>query len=452
MREIWRDLRFGIRTLIKRPEFAITSVAILAVGIGVNAAVFTLTNGALFKSLPFDKNSRIAYIAARDLAHNEQPSGISYPDFRDWQAQAKSFAGMTAFTGFTISVSDNSGRPAESYLITRQSANGFRMIGQRPLIGRDFLPADEVSGAPPVVILSYGVWDRRYGKDESLIGKTIRAEGIPTTVIGVMPQGFAFPFDAEMWMPIVPTDDSEKRQARDYLVYARLADGATLQSAGAEMAAISSRLQTAYPATDANITAWVQTFNDFYFGPYIVTGFLAMLGAVGFVLLIACANVANLLLGRAMGRSHEISMRVALGAGRGRVIRQLLVEAVILSAVAGILGLAIGKWGVRIFDAAMASYWKPANMSFSMDYKVFLYLAAISLATGIVAGLAPVLRLAKLDVNPVLKDGGRGFSTGPGARRLSNVLVSGEAKLAPGESAIYNIKMPGCYPYPEQVN
>jgi putative ABC transport system permease protein len=429
MNELWMDLRFGLRMLRKTPAFTAVAIAILALGIGVNATVFSLTNGALFKGLPFDKSDRIIYMLERDTTHNNQLMGISFPDFRDWREQAKSYEGMAAASGRAISVSDNNALP-ESYTCIRQSANGFHLIGQRPLIGRDFISSDETAGAPPVVILSYGLWERRYGKSASLIGQTIRVEGIPTTVIGVMPKGFEFPYETDVWMPLVPTVDSEKRHLRGLIVYARLADGVNLKSARAEMNTISQRLQSAYPDTNRGVTASVQTFNDFYIGPTLAMVFLAMLGAVGFVLLIACANVANLLLGRTMGRSREISIRVALGAGRWRVIRQLLVESVILSLAGGVLGWFIGMWGVRIFDLKMAAFWKPAYMNFSMDYKVFIYLLVISVGTGVIAGLAPALRLAKFDVSTALKDGGRGSSTGAHGRRLSSVLVIAEIALA----------------------
>jgi putative ABC transport system permease protein len=214
------------------------------------------------------------------------------------------------------------------------------------------------------------------------------------------------------------------------VVFARMADGATLKSARAEMGTISRNLQSAYPNTNQGLDAWVRTFNEFYVGPWLTTIFGAMLGAVSFVLLIACANVANLLLGRAVGRMREISIRMALGAGRWRIVRQLLVESLMLSLAGGMIGWLIAIWGVHAFNLAIIPYYKPGWMNFSMDYRVFTYLVMISVGTGILFGLAPALRLASVDVNTSLKDGGRGSSTGARGRHLSSILVIAEVALA----------------------
>jgi putative ABC transport system permease protein len=429
MQTIWQDFEFGLRTLAKSPGFTAVAVLTLALGVGVNTSVFTLANGVLFKGFPFDKADRILYLNVKNPNNAEQFIGVSYPDFRDWKSQAKSFVGMSAWTGGRASVSDKVGLP-ETYQAARMSANGFSLIGQKPAIGRSFAADEDAANAAPVAILSYGLWERRYGKDNSVIDRVISINGTPTSVIGVMPRDFGFPFTADLWTPLTPTTDSEKREVRNLVAFARMADGVTLNSARAEMETISRNLQSAYPATNQGIDAWVRTFNEFYVGTWLTTIFAAMLGAVSFVLLIACANVANLLLGRAVGRMREISIRMALGAGRWRIIRQLLVESVMLSIAGGIIGWLIAIWGVHAFDLAIIPYYKPGWMKFSMDYRVFTYLVMVSVGTGILFGLAPALRLAGVDVNTSLKDGGRGSSTGARGKHLSSILVIAEVALA----------------------
>jgi predicted permease len=429
MQTIWQDFKFGLRTLAKSPGFTAVAVLTLALGVGVNATVFTLANGVLFKGFPFENADRILYIMVKNPNKAEQFIGVSLPDFRDWRAQAKSFVGMSAWTGGPASLSDKSGFP-ETFRMTRMSANAFALLGQKPVPGRNFAVDEDAANAAPVTILSYGLWERRYGKNNSTIGQVISINGTPTTVIGVMPRDFAFPNQPDLWTPLAPTADAEKREARNLVVFARMADGVTLKSARAEMETISKNLQSAYPATNQGIEAWPRTYSEFYVGPFITTIFAAMLGAVSFVLLIACANVANLLLGRAVGRMREISIRMALGAGRWRIIRQLLVESVMLSIAGGIIGWLIAIWGAHAFDVAVIPFGKPSWMNFSMDYRVFTYLVAISFGTGILFGLAPALRLASVDVNTSLKDGGRGSSTGARGRHLSTILVIAEVALA----------------------
>jgi putative ABC transport system permease protein len=429
MQTIWQDFKFGLQTLAKSPGFTAVAVLTLALGVGVNATVFTLANAVLFKGFPIDNADRILYLNVKNPNNAEQFVGVSFPDFRDWRAQAKSFVGMTACTGRPASVSDKAGLP-ETLRMTRMSANGFALIGQKPAIGRGFALDEDAANAPPVAILSYGLWERRYGKANSVVGQVISIDGTPTIVIGVMPRDFEFPFIADLWIPLTPTADSEKREVRNLVAFAKMADGVTLNSARAEMETISRNLQSAYPATNQGIDAWVRTFNEFYVGTWLTTIFAAMLGAVSFVLLIACANVANLLLGRAVGRMREISIRMALGARRWRIIRQLLVESVMLSVAGGTFGWLIAIWGAHAFDLAIIPYFKPAWMKFSMDYRVFAYMVVISVGTGLLFGLAPALRLAGVDVNTSLKDGGRGSSAGARGKHLSSILVIAEVALA----------------------
>jgi putative ABC transport system permease protein len=429
MSSLIQDIRYGLRTLLKNPGFTAIGVLALTLGIGANATVFTLANAVLLKNLPFADSDRILYVSGNTREDPRNTLNISYPDYRDFAAQTKSFESLAGFTALNADLADSSGFPTE-YRATKITSNGFAVIGQTPLLGRDFQPQDAVAGAAPVTILGYGIWETRYAKNSSIVGKTINLNGVATQVIGIMPRGLIFPGETALWLPFVPTADIEKRQSRSLRLYGHLAPGASLKTADTEMKAIAARLESAYPDTNKDRAAVVQTFNQVNFKGQIKTVFGALLGAVGFVLLIACANVANLLLARAVGRSREISIRVALGASRWRIVRQLLIESVMLSAAGGIFGSILAVWGVRIFDRAVIPTGKPAFLIFSMDYSVLAYIVAITLGTGILFGLAPALRLSKLDINSALKDGSHGSGSGTRSRYLSASLVVAEMALA----------------------
>ena len=424
MSSVVPDMRFAVRGLRRSPGFALTAVATLAIGIGVNAAVFTVTKAALFAGSPMVReNDRILYLTTTRYCC------VSYPDFEDWRAQAKSFQGMAMVEGLQKTLTDHSGFP-EIYSVTDVSANTFRLVGQQPILGRDFTASDESPGAAPVAILSYGFWERRYGRDAGIIGQTVRVNEIATTVIGVMPRGFSFPETQDFWMPMVRTPQRSKRDNREsWFVFGRLANGANIQSARTEMATIGKRLEAAYPQTDRGIVPEVRSFRDFFLDPNETLLYVSMLGAVAFVLLIACANLANLMLARAIGRAREISIRIALGAGRWRIIRQLLLESALLSTLGGFLGWWIAKWAVRAYELTPTrSTWRV--LDYSMDYRVLAYLVAISIVTAILFGLAPAVRLSKLDVHAIVKAGGQGATGGRGGNRLSALLVTGETALA----------------------
>jgi putative ABC transport system permease protein len=428
MSSFWQDLRYAFRTLSKSKGFTAIAVLTLAVGIGINAAVFTITNASLFKGFSFDKNDRIVYLGSRDTRQKWDNGPVSYPDLRDWRAQAKSFNGLAAATGTSIAFIDNTGLP-EFHFGARMTANAFQVIGQKPIIGRDFTAADELPGAPPVAILTYGFWDRRFGKDPSIVGRSFSMSGIYTTVVGVMPKGLVFPYDLDIWIVLGPRAETEKREFRNLIVFGRLADGMNIKGARAEIDTINHNLQKDYPNTNQSFVPVVLSYNQFYFGD-LTTIFSAMMAAVVFVLLIACANVANLLLARAVGRSREISIRIALGAGRWRLVRQLLVESLLLSSAGGVFGWLIAVGAVHIFKVLTVPFNFYSWIDYSMDWRVLAYLVAASIGTGVLFGLVPALRLSKLDVNSALKEGGRGTSAGAHSRRLSGILVVSEMALA----------------------
>jgi predicted permease len=426
---LWQDIQFAIRLLIKDKWFTLIAAIALALGIGVNTTVFTFVNAVLIRGLPFDDPDRILALNSLDPVRNRN-MGVSYLDFKDWVAGTQTFTALAAYTGSTMNVSDE-GRAPERFSGTFLSANAFSVIGQRPLLGRDFLPEDDRPGAAAVVLLGNGVWKNRYGSDPGVIGRTIRVNDIPSVVIGVMPEGFKFPQNADLWQPLatVPRLEQQPRNARGLEVFGRLDASASLGQSQAELIAIGQRLAQDYPDTNKDVQPRVQTFNQRVNGGPIRAVFLSLMGAVAFVLLIACANVANLLLARSAHRSREMAVRVSLGATRWRIVRQLLIESVLLAVISGVIGLALSIVGVRLFDAVTQDVGKPYWIQFTMDGRVFAYLAAICLGTGVIFGLAPALHVSKTDVNEILKEGGRSGSAGIRVRRWTGALIIGELAL-----------------------
>jgi putative ABC transport system permease protein len=425
-----RDLRFALHLLVKDRWYSTVAVVALALGIGVNATVFTLVNAVLIRGLPFEDSGRLYILGSLRAADSDGNGGpLSYADFQDLRGETRAFTGLAAFTGTGFNLSDDRGLPEQAggSLVT---ADTFRLLGQPPLLGRDFAAADDRKGAEMVVMLGYGIWKNRYGSDPNVIGRPLRVNGQPATIIGVMPDGMKFPTNAEMWAPFIPTAEQEKRSHRQLTVFGRLKHDHTRTQAQAEMNTIAARLAAQYPDTNKDVTRIaVATFNDRFNGGPIRAVFLSMMGAVGFVLLIACANVANLLLSRSAHRAREIAVRIALGATRWRVIRQLLVEAVLLGFIGGAIGLLLALVGVRLFDAAVQDVGKPYWIVFTMDYVVFAFLAGICVVTGILFGLAPALQVSKTNVNEVLKEGGRGTSGNRRAQWLSSTMVVVELAL-----------------------
>lgn len=425
---VLEDLRFAVRLLVKDKWFTLTAVAALALGLGVNASVFTFVNAVLIRGLPFDDPDRIMALTARDPVR-ARDLGVSYLDFTDWTS-ARSFAGLAAYTGGTANLSDE-GRLPERYQAAFLSANAFALLGQQPMLGRDFAPDDDRPGAASVVLLGAGVWKNRYGSDPSVVGRVVRVNDVPSVVIGVMPEGFRFPTNADLWQPLASIDDlrAQKRNARGLAAFGRLAPGVARAQAQAEMASIGARLAADHPDTNTNVQPLVRTFNEQVNGGEIRAVFLSLMGAVAFVLLVACANVANLLLSRAAVRSREVALRVSLGATRWRVVRQLLIESILLAGISGVVGLAIAQVGIQLFDAATQDVGKPYWIQFTLDGRVLAFLAAVSLGTGVIFGLAPALHVSKTDVNELLKEGGRSGTAGVRARRWTGALIVAELAL-----------------------
>jgi putative ABC transport system permease protein len=420
------NLKYAVRTLVKDPWFTLIAALALGLGIGVNNTVFTFVNAVLLRGLPFKNPDEIVHVNGRTPDGGGMP--ISYPDFVDIRSQTKSFSGLAAYQAMNMNVSD-SGHSPERASGVRLSANAFSLLGERPLIGRDFRDGEDRKGAEPVALLGYGLWKTRYGSDPSIMGRTIKINEVAHTVVGVMAEGNRFPNNADLWTTLIPDADMEQRQMRRLMLFGRLAAGVTVKQAQTELAGITKQLEQQYPDTNKGVTAEVMTFNDRFNGGPIRVVFLAMMGAVGFVLLIACANVANLLLARSARRSREVALRIALGASRGRVVRELLVESTLLAFLGGVVGLALSLVGVKLFDMAVANVGKPYWITFTMDATVFAFLVAVCFATGIIFGLVPALQVSKTNLNEILKESGRGNAGGRRARWLASTMVVAELTL-----------------------
>jgi len=426
---LWQDVRFAIRVLVKNRWFTLMAAIVLALGIGANNAVFTLVNAVLLRGLPFPKSEQIMLVLTRDSRGRD--SGVSVADFNDWQRSAHTFSQLSFIFSGSFSVGEE-GRIPENYFGSYVSANFNKMVGIAPVLGRDFAPEEDQLGAQPVVLISSNVFKQRYGSDPSVIGRSIRLNSLNATIIGVMPEAMRFPNDGDVWMPFgtLPTAiTSAPRQTRGYQAFGRLRDGVTIDQARTELATIGAKLATEFPATNKDLAPYPYLFNERVNGPQIKLLFWTLMGAVGFVLLVACSNVANLLLARAAHRSNEISVRVALGASRWHVVRQLLIEAVLLSCFAGVFGLILSVFGVRWFDSQTQNVGKPYWMVFEMDWRTTAFFMAVCLFTGIIFGLAPALHVSRTNVAETLKEGGRSGSSGIRARRWTSGLIVAQLAL-----------------------
>ncbi len=415
------DLRFALRMISAHRWFSAAVVATLALGIGLNTMVFTLVNAALFKPFPSPNGERLVAIRNRNLSQGNGGIGVPYPDFLAYRAQASSLQSLEAGAQEGAVLSEP-GNPPQIYSMERISSGMFQMLHIQPVLGRGFLPGDGKPGVEPVVLLGHGVWKDRYGGSSGVLGRLIRVNEKPATIIGVMPEGFKFPENQDLWMPLAATPELEDRSNRPLQLFGILKPGTTITQVTANLEGIAHHLAAEYPEADKGVDVLVETFQQRYNGGPIRAVFLLMLAAVGFVLLIACANAANMMLSRAMVRRREISIRAAMGASRWQIIRQLLIESMLLSVLGGVLGLALSALGIHWFDVATQDVNRPYWVEFSMDYAVFGYFAALCVFSGLLFGFAPALRSSRLDLNTILKDGTRTAGTRHGGR-LSSVLV-----------------------------
>lgn len=408
LRDLAADIRFGIRLLLKERGFTAAALVTLALAIGIGNTVYTVVNAMILRGLPVAHPDRIVLVTdlSPTSAGTQAATNVSYRDVQDWRAATSSFDELALFSSTMFTLGDD-GRAPDLVGGSFVSSNIFRVVEEHPMLGRDFLPSDDQPGAAPVVVLGYSVWASRYGSDPSIVGKTIRMNVKPATVIGVMPPGFRFPFIDDLWMPIgaMASLQRDKRDARPFRAAGRLRVGISVGRAAAELATVTERLAREHPATNRTFRASLLPFTGTAKHPM----YMALLGAVIFVLLIACANVSNLLLARSGRRAHEIAVRTALGASRWRIVRQLLIESLLLASIAGAIGFLLSVAGVRTFAYAVSGinfpYWYRDN--FSMDQRVFEFVCSVCLTTACVFGLVPALQLSRPDVHDALTRGSR---------------------------------------------
>ena len=416
---ISQDVRYAVRGILAHRWFSAAIVATLALGIGLNTMVFTLVNAVLLKPVPVPNGDRLVSVMGRNLSKDDHSLPFSYPDFQDYRAQATSFEFFEAISPEAGVISE-AGNPPQQYELNRATTGIFSMVGTKAYLGRGFVPRDELPGAAPVVVVGYRVWQERYAGLPSVIGRQVHVNGQPATIIGVMPKGFRYPDDVDLWMPMVSTADLAKRDNRALRGYAILKPDVTLKMAEAELNGIAGRIASQFPA-DKGLGMSVLTFQQRINGGPIRIVFLLMLAAVSFVLLIACADVANMMLSRSLNRQREMSIRTALGASRWRIVRQLLIESVFLSTLGGILGLGLAEGGIHWFDLATGTI-RPSWILFTMNYTVFGYFAALCILSGLLFGVLPALRSSKTNVVDVLKEGSHSVAGHRGAW-LSSALV-----------------------------
>ena len=430
--DLWDDVRYAVRRLMKARRFTVAASTALALGIGANTMVFTMVNAILIRNLPFDDPDRIVAVWTGNPEGQRQ--AVSYPDYEDWRDQTSTLAGLSAYTNSIVNVSDDEQVP-DRVFGAYVSPNFFRLLGEQPVLGRDFGPDDDRHGAEPVVLLGYGLWETRYGRDAGVLGRTIRVNALPATVVGVMAPGMRFPNDTDIWIPrmsLPPESNVPDRGTRSFAVIGRLGPGASVDQARQELRAIGSRLAEAYPDTNRDRAPDLVDYLDFVTRgePALLT--LTLMGAVAFVLLIACANVANLLLARATGRRREIAVRVALGATRPQIVRQLLIESLVLALVAGAVGFLLSILGIRWISSVTrsAAIGMPYWIEFTLDGTVFAFTAALCLVTAVAFGLVPALRVSGTDVTGILKEATPGSLGGVRARRWAGALVVGQLVLS----------------------
>lgn len=429
MSSFWQDLRYGARQLARSPGFTAVAVLTLALGIGATTAIFSVLSAILLRPLPYGEPDRIVSVWEKRPRENVFDNVVSPADFLDWRERNRVFESMAAQILVPLDLT-GAGEP-ESLFASQVSAPFFEVFGMQPALGRFFLPEEERPGKNQVVVLSHGLWARRFGGRPDAIGRTLHLNDSPYTVIGVLPESFPFPAPAQLWIPYTfPPNFSQVRGRHFLRVFARLKPGVTLQLAQAQMDEIGAALEREHPDDNRGHGVNVMSLREHYAGD-VRKPLLVLFGAVGFVALIACANVANLLLVRGASRQREFAVRLALGGSRGRIVRLLLVESVLLAALAGAAGSLLALWATDALKAIVpADLFVNGTDTFKLDFRVLIFLAGISLLTAVLFGLAPALHSSRLNLVDSLKEGGLRTGAARSRKRLHSTMVVAEFALS----------------------
>ncbi len=430
MQAALRDVRYGLRTLRKNPALTTVAVTALTLGIGLTTTMFSIVYGALLKGLPYPDGDKIMVVYRTDPARGNNQQSLSIQEYYDYKNQQKSFTQLGAWTSGTMNVSGT--ERAERFDGSWVTANTFDMIGVRPILGRSFRAGEDAANGEKVAVISHLMWQTRYNGDRAILGKLIRVNGAPFTVIGVMPENFDFPQGDKLWLPLQIDPLATKRgEGPGVQVFGKIAPGVSLDEANVEMATIAKRLALSYPESNAGFTTVARPFVDSYIGKEPRNLLYTMLGAVFFVLLIACANVANLLLDRAAHRSKEVGIRTALGASRSAVVRQFLTEALVLAMGGAVLGIGVAYVGVAMFNRALTATQVPFFIDIRLHPAVLAFTIAVAFIASLVSGAIPAYQSSRTDINEVLKDETRGASSFR-IGKMSKVLVVFEIALSCG--------------------
>ena len=422
------DLRYAVRALVRNPGFALLSVICLSLGIGVNATIFSVVDSIAIRPLPFKDPVALVSVRGTHPSTGVVNSGISWLDLQDFKSSSQAFADLAAIQDRSMTVTDRD--ESERFLGSLVSSNLFQLIGVDPLLGRHFRADEDVPGAPPVVMLGHGIWQRRYLSDRAIVGRAITIDGQAHTVVGVMPPSFRFPEQSQLWTPVAPVQHASRRDERFMNVVGRLAPGVSIDGARAELKTTASRLSALYLENEG-WSAFAIPLRDQLMPADVRLVVFTMMGAVSLVLLIACANVANLLLARATVRQREIAVRAALGAGRGRIARQLLTESVLLAVMSVPLGVALAYLGLQWLTASIPPQDAvPYYIDWSMSWRVVFYAGGVAVLTGLLFGLVPAVHALGPDLHHSLKDGGRSAGSHASRNRLRNGLVVAEIALS----------------------